>query len=273
VVNDANRHGIIGGIFVKAFFSGIFQQIASSVIDEPYSGFLVNQNINESFDVLEYEMERTSISAGTYSISMPSGLASNKQSLLFVSSDTDVTIEVTTRDFGNTTDETFTAEVRPNEPLYIVVHNIKGATVTATGSANIQCFVAKIRIISNSSFSSPNQGLDPGSLPVGGIIALSGAFATTAPPGGYSEAPILPLPSYLQQCDGSIVSDSESVFFGRYLPDLTGDKTLFGATTAGVYTSFSTSPTVLTGFGSDWNIYQSVDVAAAYRVRFYMRIK
>jgi hypothetical protein len=258
---------------MKSFFSAFAQQIASAVVDAPYSGFLVNQSIEESFEILQWETERTTAPVGTYALSMPSGLASNKQSILFFSADSDVTLAIVTRDYANTQDFTFTVQVVANEPFYAVLQNIKSASFTCAATARVQSFVAKVSPTAVSATTSPNQGIDPGSLPVGGIIPISGTFASTGPLAGYSEAGINPLPSYLQLCDGSLVTDSESIFFGKFLPDLTGNKTLLGSVTAGTDQTLSTSATVLTGFGVDWNIFQSVDVAAGYTCKFYMRIK
>jgi hypothetical protein len=259
---------------MKSFLSLFAQQIASAVVDQPYSGFLVNQSIEEELTVLEWETERASVPAGTVTLSMPSGLASNKQSVLFVAVSTDSTLTLTTRNYADSADNTFICDILADEPFYAVLQNIKSATVTTTASlTGIQSFVAKVSPTATSGSTSPTQGLDPGSLPVGGIIALSGTFATDAPLAGYSEAGILPLPSYLQLCDGSLCSDSDSIFFGKFVPDITGNKTLFGSTTAGQTLSSSTSATVLTGFGVDWNIFQAIDVAAAYSVKFYIRIK
>ena len=258
---------------MKTFLSLYAQQIASATVDYPYSGFLLNHQLEESFDVLQWETERIKATPGTYALSMPSGLASNRQSLLFVASDTDITLSVTTRNFANTADQTFQCEVLANEPFYSALHNIKSASVTSTVTAQVKAFIAKISPTSTAATTSPNQGIDPGSLPVGGIIALSGTFATNAPLAGYAETGILPLPSYLQLCDGSICSDAESIFFGKYLPDITGNKTLFGSTTAGTDQTSSTSATVFTGLGLDWTLFQAIDVAAAYSVKYYMRIK
>jgi hypothetical protein len=258
---------------MKAYMNGFFRQIASAVVDAPYSGFLVAQDIDESFTVLQYETERGTLAAGTYPLSMPSGLASNKQSVFFISANVDSTLTLVSRDYGNLNDETLVCDIRANEPFYAVLHNIKSASITLAGTTSIQSFVAKVSPVSATSSSSPNQGLDPGSIPVGGIIAVSGTFANTAPPSGYSEAGILPFPSYLHPCDGTLITDSESIFFGKYAPNIVGNKTLFGSNTAGTETQSSTSATLLTGFGTDWNIYQAVDVAAAYTVKYFIRIK
>jgi hypothetical protein len=257
---------------MKCFLSLFAQQIASSVVDYPFSGILVNQNIEESQTILQWETERTTINAGTYSISLPSGLASNRQMLLYVSALTECTLTVTTRTYDDTADQTFIAQLEPREPFYAVLHNIKSASITASQSVTFDSFVARVSPTQTTSQTSPNQGIDPGSLPVGGIIALSGCFA--APAGvGYSEAGILPLPSYLQLCDGSTVIDTDSIFYGKVLPNLTGSKVLFGSTTAGVDSQLNLNSTFLTGFGSDWNIFQSLDVNDSYTVKFYMRIK
>jgi hypothetical protein len=258
---------------MKAFFSSFAQQIASAVVDFPFSGFLVNQSIEESFEVLQYEADRATVDAGTYALSMPSGLSSNKQSILFISANKDTTATIITRDYSDSADETFICLIQANQPMYAVLHNIKSASITTTESTQFQSFVAKVNPSLATSATNPNQGIDPGSLPVGGIIALSGVFATTAPAGGYTEAGILPLPSYLQLCDGSLCTDSDSIFFGKYLPDLTGNKTLFGSSTAGTDVSTSSNATVLTGFGVDWNIFQAVNAAAAYSVKYYIRVK
>lgn len=258
---------------MKAYFNGLYQQIASATVDEPYSGFLVNQSIEESFEVLQWETERATVQAGTYSLSMPSGLASNKQSVLFISATNDLTLTLVCRDYANLADDTFVCEILAKQPFYAVLHNIKSATLTATVETSFQSYCGKVSPASSGSSSSPNQGIDPGSVPVGGLVAVSGAFATTAPPGGYSEAGILPFPSYLHECDGTLITDSESIFFGKYAPDLTGNKALFGATVAGVDTTSSTTGTILTGFGGDWNIYQEVEAANAYTVKYFLRIK
>jgi hypothetical protein len=177
------------------------------------------------------------------------------------------------RDYGNLNDETLVCDIRENEPFYAVLHNIKSASITLTGTTSIQSFLAKVSPVSSGSSSSPNQGIDPGSIPVGGIIAVSGTFANTAPPSGYSEAGILPLPSYLQLCDGSLVSDSESIFFGKFTPNISGDKAIIGSNTAGTDISNTTNTSFITGFGEDWNIFQAVDVSPTYSVKFYIRIK
>ena len=256
---------------MKAFISVFAQQIASSTIDTPYSGFLVNQSIEESPTVLQYEIERTTVVAGTYALSMPSGLASNKQSLLFISSDEDMTATIVTRNYADSADNTFICFVGADEPLLFTLHNIKSCNVTVAQDTNFESFAAKISPQSTTSATNPNQGIDPGSLPVGGLIHISGVF--TAPGVGYSEMGITPLPSYLQLCDGSLVSDTESIFYGKTLPNLTNDITLLGSTTAGVTSASSTSGTLLTGFGADWNIYQSIPVNAVYTTKVYMRIK
>jgi hypothetical protein len=257
---------------MKAFLSMFAQQIASGVVDYPYSGLIVNQSIEQSYGILQYEIDRTSV-IGTHTLTMPSGLASNRQSILFVACSGDATITVTTRDYADSADDTFQAEIKANEPFLAVLHNIKAASVTTTAAVTVQSFCAKVQASVSSSSTSPNQGIDPGSLPIGGIIAISGVFATTSPLANYTEAGILPFPSYLQLCDGSLCTDSESIFFGKFVPNITGNKTLFGSATAGQEASSSTSATVLQGFGVDWNIYQDVDVAAAYTVKYYIRIK
>lgn len=256
---------------MKAFVSIFAQQIASNTIDTPYSGFLVNQSIDDEYTVLQYETERTTVDVGTYSLSTPSGLSSNKHSILFLSADKDCSISITTRDYGDTTDNIFIAFVGADEPLLMTVHNIKSCSITTTTATSFQSFVAKISNASATATTSPNQGIDPGSLPVGGLVWISGVFSS--PGTGYSEAGILPLPSYLQFCDGSLVTDSESIFYGKNLPDLTSDITLIGSSTAGTTSSSSTSATLLTGFGSDWNIYQSIPVNSIYKTKIYMRIK
>jgi hypothetical protein len=258
---------------MKSFYSSFAQQIASAVVDAPFSGFVVNQSIDESFSILQYETERATVDAGTYSLTMPTGLSSNKQSILFISTNKTATVTVTTRDYADSADDVFTCLVQPNQPLYAVLHNIKSCAITTTESTQFQSFVAKVNPATSTSSTNPNQGIDPGSLPVGGIIGLSGVFGTTSPLANYSETGILPLPSYLQLCDGSICNDSESIFFGKFLPDLTQNKTLFGSATAGQDVSNTTNATFLTGFGGDWNIYQAVDIAAAYSLKYYMRIK
>jgi hypothetical protein len=257
---------------MKAFFNLFAQQIASATVDYPYSGILINQSIEQTFTVLQWETERALVTGSTL-LSLPSGLSSNRQTILFLSSDDDVTLTIVSRDYADTLDQSFTTEVSAEMPFCAVFHNIVSATVTAATATTVQSFIAKVSPAQSTSSTSPNQGLDPGSLPIGGLIPLSGTFASSPPLAGYSEAGILPLPSYLQLCDGSLVTDSESIFFGKFLPNLTGNKTLFGSTTAGVEASSSTSATVLMGFGADWNIYQSIDVAAAYTVKYYIRIK
>lgn len=256
---------------MKAYLASHFEQIANGAVDEPFSGFLVNQNIEETFDVLQYEVERASLAAGTHTFSLPSGLASNKQSVLFISANIDCTLAVVSRDYADASDKTLNATIRSNEPFYAVVHNIKSYALSCTLTTQVQSFCAKISPANAVSATSPNQGIDPGTVPVGCVIPISGTFST--PGAGYSETGILPLPSYLHPCDGTLITDSESIFYGKYAPNLTGNKTLFGASTAGTETSSSTNTTILTGFGVDWNIFQSIDVAAAYTVRYFMRIK
>lgn len=257
---------------MKAFLSLFAQQIASSVIDQPYSGFVVNQNIEETYTILQYETERfTAESDTTFTLSMPSGLASNKHYVLFISSDKAATANITTRDYANLADNLMTVDISAEEPFYACLHDLRQVTIEVVNGTGIQSFVAKVQATSATSSAYPNQGLDPGSLPVGGIIALSGAFSS--PGTGYSETGILPLPSYLQLCDGSLCNDADSIFYGKYLPNITGQKTLVGSTTAGVSSTFTTTGTILTGFGADWNIYQEIPVSANYSVRYFMRIK
>ena len=256
---------------MKAFLSMFAQQIASAIVDQPYSGFLVNQSIDENYTVLQYETERSALPIGTYPLSMPSGLASNKHSVLFVGANAEATLTITTRDYANLADNVLIATVSAEEPFYSCLHNIKSATITTSVLTEVETFTAKIQTISAASLTSPNQGIDPGSLPVGGIIAISGTF--TAPGVGYTETGILPFPSYLQLCDGSLCNDPESIFFGKFVPNLTNDVTLVGSTTAGVSSQSSTTGTILTGFGSDWNIYRDIPVSPTYSVKYYIRIK
>lgn len=74
-----------------------------------------------------------------------------------------------------------------------------------------------------------NADLSSGLLPIGAIIAVGGYFTAAANGGTYSEALILPLPSWLKHCDGTIVNDSDSVLFGKYVPDLSDDRFIMGA--------------------------------------------
>lgn len=258
---------------MNVFFLNDIFQINAQTVDRVFASGRIDHSISERYTISTYELERTTINAGTYALSIPASAASAKQAVLFAIANAECELEITTRDYGDTADQTLTTILNTYEPTFISMHNIKAAFVTVTQATVFESMIAKVVSTSTAPSGSINFGIEPGSLPVGGIIAISGTFASTGPLAGYSEVGIIPLPSYLQQCDGSICSDTDSIFYGKYLPNLTGDKTLFGSATAGSETTSSTSATVLTGFGVDWNVFNQIDVAAAYTVRYFMRIK
>lgn len=75
-------------------------------------------------------------------------------------------------------------------------------------------------------------GVLPGGPPIGGIMAVVGTFTATGNGGSYSETGIV-IGAGWKLCDGTVISDAESPFDGRFVPQLDDGRFLRGNTTAG----------------------------------------
>lgn len=77
-----------------------------------------------------------------------------------------------------------------------------------------------------------------GRVPIGGAIAVIGVFQSTNNGGTFTSAP-LPLSGNItddgfQRCDGSLINSINSIFNGKYTPNITDDRYIQGSTSAGV---------------------------------------
>ena len=70
-------------------------------------------------------------------------------------------------------------------------------------------------------------------------MMVEGTYDATLTPGGYEDASVA-VPPWMLQCDGSSITSVKSIYFGRFVPDVSDNRFLQGSTSAGV---FSNQPT------------------------------
>lgn len=111
-------------------------------------------------------------------------------------------------------------------------------SITNTGTAATRFVVAAATIVD---YNDPRLAIDegsslvsnlnllPGFIPLGGIIPVGGTYSLANNAGVYDEGLVLPLPDWLQYCDGAAVLDTASIMFGRFVPNLSDDRFIMGA--------------------------------------------
>ena len=76
-----------------------------------------------------------------------------------------------------------------------------------------------------------------GRIPIGGIVPVIGAFQLTSNSGTFTSASLPSSGSItddgFQRCDGAVINNANSVFNGKYTPDITDSRFVQGSTSAG----------------------------------------
>lgn len=254
-------------------------------LDNPELGNILGSlNTDFRYDVVAEVSYAFDVAAlAVASLALPTGSGLDERHVVFCQvTSGEVTLKIDHETAGGTALSFFSnVKSSADVPAFActTVRNITAITVTGVSATSaLRVLIARFYNptdprLTGSSFSdpnNPNQTLDPGFVPLGGIIPISGYFSSAGGTGTYSETLITPLPDWLWPCDGSIISDVDSPLYGKYTPDLTSRVLRQG--TAGTYAG-STNLTVDNILGSTKRPIVFNPLTSYYDCQHYMRIK
>lgn len=201
-----------------------------------------NQNAGQQrLDTTAQEVASPTIDSGdTYAVSLAS-IAGASRAIIRVIAQTDFTVAYTP---NGGLSRSLALVGSPYQPgiFEATVEDLSSLSVTNDGDAAAAFVIAVANVVDYDDSAvggdfaplptpatGSNVDLGAGLLPIGAIIPVAGTFTASGNGGTYSEAAILPLPSWLKYCDGTIIADVNSVLNGRYVPDLSDDRFIMGA--------------------------------------------
>lgn len=205
-------------------------------LDNPeMSSLLATCNQDFRYDVVsQISYHFTVVALGIANLQLPSGFSTNERHVVFVYVPTgQVTIEIGHKTAGGTALTAISNIKASTEIPGFTVYTLRNCdSIKVTGvdvASTCRVIIARYlnptdpRLQGNAQANAnvPNQNLDPGFVPLGGIIPISGYFSALGGSGTYSETLITPLPDWLWPCDGSLITDVDSPFYAKYTPNLT----------------------------------------------------